>query len=87
MFYMKTCSFRFARPRSMNEGLFCSHEPEARYDLTPCGNCSLCFPKYDMTHRLKKFVVEFSQSHQHTFVSGYQAILNCSAVNAVGNIC
>ncbi|CAF4036541.1 unnamed protein product [Adineta steineri] len=36
MFYMKTCLFRFARPRSLNEGLFCLQEPEARYELAAC---------------------------------------------------
>jgi hypothetical protein len=77
---MKTCSFRFARPRSMNEGLFCLQEPEARYELAACGNCGFCYPQYDMTHRSKKRLVEFSQAHKHTFVNGYEAILNCSAV-------
>jgi hypothetical protein len=77
---MKTCSFRCARRRTLNEGLFCLQEPEARYELMACGNCGLCYPQYNMTYRLKKSIVEFSQGHRHTFVSGYQAILNCSAV-------
>jgi len=77
---MKTCSFRFARPRSLNEGLFCLQDPEARYELAACGNCGLCYPQYDMTHRLNKFVVKFNQAHRHRFVNGYEAILNCSAV-------
>ena len=80
MFFMKTCSFRFARPRTILEGLFCVQEPEARYELSPCGNCALCYPQYSMEHRLKKSVVDFSQAHAHTFVNGYQTILNCSAV-------
>ncbi len=82
MFYMKTCSFRFARPRSMNEGLFCIQTPEARYELVACGNRGLCYPQYDTTYRAKKSVVEFNQAHQHTFVNGYQTILNCSAVSS-----
>ena len=77
---MKTCSFRFARPRSLNEGLFCSREPEARYELAECANCALCYPQYDMTYRLQKSIIKFSQAHTHTFVNGYKAILNCSAV-------
>lgn len=77
---MKTCSYRHARPRTLNEGLFCLQQPEARYELAACGNCGLCYPQYDMTYRLKKSIVEFSQAHQHTFINGYQAILNCSAV-------
>ncbi|CAF4150666.1 unnamed protein product [Rotaria sp. Silwood2] len=86
MFYMKTCSFRHARPRTLNEGLFCLQEPEARYELVACGNCGLCYPQYDMTHRSKKSIVEFNQAHQHTFISGYQAILNCSASCHTRNI-
>ena len=80
LFYMKTCPFRFARPRSLCEGLFCQQEPEARYELGDCGNCGLCCPQYDMAHREKKFVVQFNQAHKHMFVNGYDAILNCSAV-------
>ena len=83
MFYMKTCSFRFARPRTMNEGLFCVQEPEARYELTSCGNCGLCYPRYNRKYRARKSVVEFSQAHKHTFVNGYEAILNCSAVSSL----
>lgn len=78
---MKTCSMRYARPRTMYEGLFCFKEPEARYELSACGNCALCYPKYDMTYRTKKSIVDFNQTHQHTFVNGYQVILNCSAVS------
>ncbi|CAF2184309.1 unnamed protein product [Rotaria magnacalcarata] len=84
MFYMKTCSFRFARPRTLNEGLFCLQEPEARYELSACGNCGLCYPQYDMKYRTKKSIIEFSQSHRHTFINGYQTILNCSAVDYIG---
>lgn len=77
---MKTCSLRYARPRTLNEGLFCLQEPEARYELSACGNCALCYPQYDRTYRVKKSIVDFSQAHQHTFLNGYHAILNCSAV-------
>ena len=82
LFYMKTCSFRFARPRSLHEGVFCSLEPEARYELEACGNCGLCYPQYDRTHRSKP-LMKFNQSHRHTFVNGYEAILNCSAVRSM----
>jgi hypothetical protein len=81
MFYMKTCSFRFARPRTILEGLFCLQEPEARYELSACGNCALCYPQYNREHHRKKTVVDFSRAHAHTFVNGYQTILNCSAVS------
>ena len=82
MFYMKTCSFRYARPRTLNESLFCIQESEARYELAACGNCGLCYPKYDRTYRSRKSIVEFSQAHRHIFVDGYQSILNCSAVSS-----
>ncbi|CAF3934669.1 unnamed protein product, partial [Rotaria sordida] len=86
MFYMKTCSFRHARPRTLNEGLFCLQEPEARYELAACGNCALCYPQYDMKYRSKKSIIEFSQAHKYTFLNGYQAILNCSASCHTRNI-
>ncbi|CAF5116636.1 unnamed protein product, partial [Rotaria magnacalcarata] len=73
MFYMKTCSLRYARPRTLNEGLFCLQEPEARYELSACGNCALCYPQYDRTYRMKKSIVDFSQAHQHTFLNGYHS--------------
>ena len=85
LFYLKTCSFRFARPRTMSEGLFCAQEPEARYELASCGNCGLCHPQYDRSHRTNKSVVEFSEAHQHTFLNGYRAILNCSAVSPLAS--
>ncbi|CAF3548004.1 unnamed protein product [Rotaria socialis] len=86
MFYMKTCSLRYARPRTLNEGLFCLQEPEARYELSACGNCALCYPQYDRRYRVKKSIVDFSQAHQHTFLNGYHAILNCSASCHTRNI-
>ena len=81
LFYMKTCTFRYARPRTLNEGLFCLQEPEARYEFASCGNCSLCYPQYDMTYRINKSIADFNQAHQHQFINGYRAILNCSAVS------
>ncbi|CAF1247490.1 unnamed protein product [Rotaria sordida] len=36
MFNMKTYSFRYTRPRTLNEGLFCIREPDARYELAAC---------------------------------------------------
>lgn len=82
VFYMKTCAFRFARPRMILEGLFCIQEPEARYELSACGNCALCYPRYNREHhRLNASVVDFSQAYVHTFVNGFRTILNCSAVS------
>ena len=86
LFYMKTCSFRFARPRTLQEGLFCLREPEARYDFTACGNCALCCPKYSMKYRAKPSIADFSPGHRHRFVSGYEVILNGSAACHTRNI-
>ena len=86
LFYMKTCSFRFARPRTLQEGLFCLREPEARYDFTACGNCALCCPKYSMKYRAKPAIADFSPGHRHRFVNGYEVILNGSAACHTRNI-
>ncbi|CAF1203466.1 unnamed protein product [Adineta steineri] len=86
MFYMKTCELRYARPRTMNEGLFCIEEPEASYELSEYGNCGLCYPNYDTTYRTRKSIIEFSRAHKHTFLNGYQTILNCSASCHTQNI-
>ncbi|CAF1457059.1 unnamed protein product [Rotaria sordida] len=83
---MKTYSFRHARSRTMNEGLFCLQEPEVQCELVACGNCGLCYPQYDMKYRSKKSILEFNQAHKHTFLNGYQAILNCSASCHTRNI-
>ena len=58
----------------MQEGLFCLQEPEARYDLTACGNCGLCYP------RGRRSPVQFNDAHRYRFLNGYEAILNCSVV-------
>ena len=83
LFYMKTCSYGGAQPRSDLEGLFCgADEPEARYSMDPCGNlfCLCCYP----SNRLKKTqswpVVDFESSSTHRFTNGYTTYLNCPAV-------
>ncbi|CAF3477230.1 unnamed protein product [Rotaria socialis] len=86
LFYMKTCSLHYARPRTLNEGLFCLQEPEARYEFASCGNCALCYPQYDRTYRVNKSIVAFNQAHQHRFINGYRAILNCSAFCYTRNV-
>jgi len=42
LFYMKTCSFRGAKPRAAHEGIFCLTIPEIRYVMKPCHRCALC---------------------------------------------
>ena len=79
---MKTCSFGGARPRTMNEGLFCLREPEARYDVSACNNCGLCYPRNDSYGRPRRSVVKYSQAHEYLCLNGYRIILNCSAVGS-----
>ena len=80
---MKTCSFRDARPRSVDEGIFCGiNEPEARYSMTPCQDkdCNCCYP-YDGYEPTKPWtVVDFATSSTHRFLNGYTTYLNCPAV-------
>ncbi|CAF1548429.1 unnamed protein product, partial [Rotaria sordida] len=81
--YMKTCSFRGAKPQSKMEGLFCGRdELQARYALTPCGNlfCLCCYPlnNYKKSHTWP--VVDFVSSSMHQFVNGYTTYLDCPAV-------
>lgn len=78
LFFMKTCSYRNAKPRSVAEGLFCSEEPDARYGLSLCYNCPLCVPPLD-TVRLQPPIMRFGPSQRHRFINGYQTILNCPA--------
>jgi hypothetical protein len=78
LFFMKTCSFRNALPRSEDEGLFCIDEPDSRYGLSPCNNCSLCVPSSDDTRRQHP-TIRFGPSQKFLFVNSYQTILNCPA--------
>lgn len=73
LFHWKTSSFRGASPRP-SEGIFdvTLHEPQARYGLQRCQQpgCLCC----------QSSVVPFDTCRVHTFVHGYQAILNAPAV-------
>ena len=81
LFFMKTCSFRGAQPRSIDEGLFCkSSLPSIRYHFQPCQQiiCSLC-------ETVSSFV-QFNSNRIHRFLNGYYAILNCPATCQTNNI-
>jgi hypothetical protein len=86
LFYMKTCTFRQAQPRSSTEGLFCEDLPESRYSMTPCQSCSLCQSSHEITGRQQP-AVQFHLCHRHRFVNGYESILNapasCSTTNLI----
>ena len=77
---MKTCSFRQAKPRSLNEGLFCINDPNPQYGLSACNNCPLCVPRYNLTCREELgAMIRFGSKHGFTFRNGYETILNCPA--------
>lgn len=77
---MKTCSFRQAAPRSLDEGLFCLGEPERRYGLSARNHCSLCSPRYNITSREELGpMIRFSPQHGFRFYNDYETMLNCPA--------
>jgi len=84
LFFMKTCSFRSAKPRSVDEGLFCIDEPDSRYGLLPCNDCSLCLPSPDLASQQSK--IRFGPQETFRFMNGYETILNCSANCQTRNI-
>lgn len=70
LFYMKTCSFRDAQPCSINQGLFCSNQPQCCYTMSRCDYCELCSMNSP---------VQFNRYERYRFVNGYESILNCPA--------
>ncbi|CAF1366575.1 unnamed protein product [Rotaria sordida] len=89
LFYMKTCSFRGAQPRSDLEGLFCSKdEPQANYSMIPCQKsfCTCCHPVNNEKKTQPWPVVNFASSSRHPFINGYTTYLNCPATCNTKNI-
>ncbi|CAF1362423.1 unnamed protein product [Rotaria sordida] len=81
LFYMKTCVFRDARPRSLDEGLFCKSQlPIVRYSFQACHkiSCTLC--------ESSTAIIQFDSGRTHRFVNGYHAILNCPVTCQTKNI-
>ena len=78
---MRKYSFGQVNASSFDEGLFCRNEPQATHEMTECGNCCLCYPRYNVQRRGQP-VVEFGRLQRHRFVNQYEAILNCPAVKA-----
>ncbi|CAF2835561.1 unnamed protein product [Rotaria sp. Silwood2] len=85
LFYMKTCSFRKAQPRSDTEGIFCATTPECRYKMTACGQCKICQTPIDLTYRQPTSIL-FNRAETHRFVNGYESILNCPVTCNTRNI-
>ena len=54
VFYMKTCSFRGAEPRSMTEGLFCSNKVSTSLECSVLPRTCNCFinSPYPKSHRV-----------------------------------
>ncbi|CAF1399521.1 unnamed protein product [Adineta steineri] len=86
VFFMKTCSFRGAEPRSADEGLFCRDEPDARYGLFECGRCPLCKPLHNTMRYRQQPTIRFYAGYTHRFLNGYKSILNCDANCKTPNI-
>ena len=86
LFYMKTCSFRGAQQAEPNKYLFCWVNPIARYEMTACGNCGLCYPKYDVERRRQPPVDFGAASRRHQFASKYEIILNCPCVSYFAHV-
>ncbi|CAF2056892.1 unnamed protein product [Rotaria magnacalcarata] len=71
LFYMKTCSYHGAQPRSIHEGIFCLETPQCLYTMSKCNQCELCIPTDNTLSAL------FDNYNRHRFVNGYESILNC----------
>ncbi|CAF2129272.1 unnamed protein product [Rotaria magnacalcarata] len=86
-FFMKTCTFRQANPRSNIEGLFSFDPPEANYGMRRCRdiNCLVCYERFDLTYRFEP-TIQFSDRQCHRFVNDYQVYLNCDVTCATSNI-
>jgi hypothetical protein len=80
---MKTCSFRNIQPQESNKFLFCSTNPVARHEMTACGNCALCYPKYNVKRRGQPSVDFGLATRRHQFVNKYETILNCPCVSCL----
>ena len=79
LFYMKTCSYSDAQPRSFNEGIVCLDPPQCLYAISKCGHCDLCtsFHHTDHDHVCQqKSPVLFGNYNRHRFVNGYESIIN-----------
>jgi hypothetical protein len=81
LFYMKTCSFRNVQPHESQNHLFCLTDPVACHEMTACGNCGLCYPKYDVKKRRQPSVDFGLATRRHQFVNKYETILNCPCVS------
>ena len=81
-FYMKTCTFRKAKPRLQYEGIFGSRQPEARYGMKQCQDksCRFCYERIDLTNRWQP-AIHFTDNQVHRFVNNYQVYLNCDVVS------
>ncbi|CAF1670697.1 unnamed protein product [Adineta ricciae] len=93
LFYMKTCSFRSAQPRSKEEGLFCSNVPDCHYTMERCNKCILCQSsagnvnyQHEQEQQQQSCPIQFNMRRRHRFVNGYESILNCPVSCDTNNI-
>jgi hypothetical protein len=85
LFYMKTCLFLQARPRSMDEGIFCIDVPQCQYTMKPCEHCLLCRSSA-ISGRRRTPSIEFNCYQKHCVVNDHESILNCSTTSSTINI-
>ena len=92
-FYLKTCSFRGSKPRTLDyishteyEGIFCVDSPEACYGMKRCNKkkCLFCHLP-NRTHRYEP-ALKFTDKQIHTFVNQYHCILNCDVTCSSSNV-
>ena len=84
-FFMKTCAFRGAEPRSTTEGLFCGDiEPSERYEMSPCSeqSCLCCNPLNIEKRHYRWLVVNFEDTSKHQFCKEFTSYLNAPAVSS-----
>ena len=65
----------------MQEGLFCTDPPEARFGMKQCQDksCHFCYERLDLTERFER-AIHFSSGQVHRFVNNYNVYLNCDVV-------
>jgi len=97
MFHWKTCSIHGTSPRIVNingiqqcEGIFdaTNEEPKPRYCIKRCeqSNCLCCNSSYPRRQPIQTSAIRFNTYRIHTFVNGYDAVLNCSVVSIIAII-
>ncbi|CAF1346280.1 unnamed protein product [Rotaria sordida] len=86
-FYMKTCTFRNAKPFWDYIGIFSYGKPKAQYGMKQCKDksCRFCYERLDLTNRFER-AMNFSNQQIHRFLNNYQVYLNCDVSCRTSNV-